>query len=235
MKNRISVNDVIILDEELSKKIGLEQVFMLKVIIETGTKGEKVTQKLLSSQTEGFIKKPVTVINDLKKVGIVENFGGELIFLEEKIEEILKGNSEFEELSELKKITVTSKKTKEEKIKKCTDLIVSQIPFQSDELYKWVTEFVKEKFKKGEISEKTCGLLAKELLKHSKNNEEIAINVVQNAILGKWNTFWPLREDKEKEILNGIKNNDFLTIEEYEEDEEVKRLNELIEGENYGK
>lgn len=235
MKNRISINNVIVLDEELSKKIGLEQVFMLKAIVELGTKGEKVTQKLLSSQTEGFIKKPITVINDLKKLGIVENFGGQLIFLEEKTEEILEANSEFEELPELKKVTVTSKKTKEEKIKECTNLIVSQIPFQNDELYKWVMEYVKEKFKKGEISEKTCELLAKKLLKCSKDNEEIAINVVQNAILGKWNTFWPLNEDKEREILNGVKNEDFLSVEEYEEDEEVKRLNELIGGKANGK
>lgn len=67
MESRILIDDIIVLDRNLCQKIGIEQAFMLRLISEVAKKGEKVTQKFLSLESENFIKKPITVLNELKK------------------------------------------------------------------------------------------------------------------------------------------------------------------------
>ena len=113
MENRILINDVIVLDRNLCQKIGIEQAFMLKLILEVTQKGEKATQKFLSLQSENFIKKPITVLNELKKKEVIENLDGEFIISMENLNKLL--NGETEEIVELQKISKTVNK-KEEKI-----------------------------------------------------------------------------------------------------------------------
>ena len=90
MESRILIDDIIVLDRNLCQKIGIEQAFMLRLISEVAKKGEKVTQKFLSLESENFIKKPITVLNELKKKEIIENLDGEFIILIENLEQILK-------------------------------------------------------------------------------------------------------------------------------------------------
>lgn len=222
MENRILINDVIVLDRNLCQKIGIEQAFMLKLILEVTQKGEKATQKFLSLQSENFIKKPITVLNDLKKKEIIENLDGKFIISMENLNKLL--NGEMEEIVELQKISKTANK-KEEKIEQCVNWIMEELPFQSEILKDAVKEFVKYRIKKG-LTEKACKLNAKKIVEYSGNNEEYAIAVVEKTVSSGWQSFYDLNFN-EKKKLEQNNSQSFSLKKDYEEDELTKKLKEL--------
>ena len=116
MENRILIDDIIVLDRNLCQKIGIGQAFMLRLISEVAKRGEKVTQKFLSLESENFIKKPITVLNELKKKEIIENLDGEFIISTENLNKLL--NEDTEEILELRKISKTVTNKKAEKIER---------------------------------------------------------------------------------------------------------------------
>lgn len=222
MENRILINDVIVLDRNLCQKIGIEQAFMLKLILEVTQKGEKATQKFLSLQSENFIKKPITVLNELKKKEVIENLDGEFIISMENLNKLL--NGETEEIVELQKISKTVNK-KEEKIEQCVNWIMEELPFQSEILKDAVKEFVKYRIKKG-LTEKACKLNAKKIVEYSGNNEEYAIAVVEKTVSSGWQSFYDLNFN-EKKKLEQNNSQSFSLKKDYEEDELTKKLKEL--------
>ena len=222
MENRILINDVIVLDRNLCQKIGIEQAFMLKLILEVTQKGEKATQKFLSLQSENFIKKPITVLNELKKKEVIENLDGEFIISMENLNKLL--NGETEEIVELQKISKTVNK-KEEKIEQCVNWIMEELPFQSEILKDAVKEFVKYRIKKG-LTEKACKLNAKKIVEYSGNNEEYAIAVVEKTVSSGWQSFYDLNFN-EKKKLEQNNSQSFSLKKDYEEVELTKKLKEL--------
>ena len=222
MENRILIDDIIVLDRNLCQKIGIEQAFMLRLISEVAKKGEKVTQKFLSLESENFIKKPITVLNELKKKEIIENLDGEFIILIENLEQILK--EEKQEIVELKKISNPTNK-KEEKIEQCVKWIMEELPFQSEILKDAIKEFVKYRIKKG-LTEKACKLNAKKIVEYSGNNEDYAIAVVEKTVSSGWQSFYDLNFN-EKKKLEQNKLQSFSLTKNYEDDELTKKLKEL--------
>lgn len=224
MESRILINDIIVLDRNLCQKIGIEQAFMLKLILEVIQKGEKATQKFLSLQSENFIKKPVTVLNDLKKKEIIENLDGKFIISMENLNKLL--NEDTEEIMELQKISKNATKNKkEEKIEQCVNWIMEELPYQSEILKDAVKEFVKYRIKKG-LTEKACKLNAKKIVEYSGNNEEYAIAVVEKTISSGWQSFYDLNFN-EKKKLEQNNSQSFSFKKDYEEDELTKKLKEL--------
>lgn len=222
MENRILIDDIIVLDRNLCQKIGIEQAFMLRLISEVAKKGEKVTQKFLSLESENFIKKPITVLNELKKKEIIENLDGEFIILIENLEQILK--EEKQEIVELKKISNPTNK-KEEKIEQCVKWIMEELPFQSEILKDAIKEFVKYRIKKG-LTEKACKLNAKKIVEYSGNNEDYAIAVVEKTVSSGWQSFYDLNFNEKKKLeQNNLQS--FSLTKNYEDDELTKKLKEL--------
>ena len=222
MESRILIDDIIVLDRNLCQKIGIEQAFMLRLISEVAKKGEKVTQKFLSLESENFIKKPITVLNELKKKEIIENLDGELIILIENLEQILK--EEKQEIVELKKISNPTNK-KEEKIEQCVKWIMEELPFQSEILKDAIKEFVKYRIKKG-LTEKACKLNAKKIVEYSGNNEDYAIAVVEKTVSSGWQSFYDLNFNEKKKLeQNNLQS--FSLTKNYEDDELTKKLKEL--------
>jgi hypothetical protein len=222
MESRILIDDIIVLDRNLCQKIGIEQAFMLRLISEVAKKGEKVTQKFLSLESENFIKKPITVLNELKKKEIIENLDGEFIILIENLEQILK--EEKQEIVELKKISNPTNK-KEEKIEQCVKWIMEELPFQSEILKDAIKEFVKYRIKKG-LTEKACKLNAKKIVEYSGNNEDYAIAVVEKTVSSGWQSFYDLNFNEKKKLeQNNLQS--FSLTKNYEDDELTKKLKEL--------
>ena len=222
MESRILIDDIIVLDRNLCQKIGIEQAFMLRLISEVAKRGEKVTQKFLSLESENFIKKPITVLNELKKKEIIENLDGEFIILIENLEQILK--EEKQEIVELKKISNPTNK-KEEKIEQCVKWIMEELPFQSEILKDAIKEFVKYRIKKG-LTEKACKLNAKKIVEYSGNNEDYAIAVVEKTVSSGWQSFYDLNFNEKKKLeQNNLQS--FSLTKNYEDDELTKKLKEL--------
>ena len=222
MESRILIDDIIVLDRNLCQKIGIEQAFMLRLISEVAKKGEKVTQKFLSLESENFIKKPITVLNELKKKEIIENLDGEFIILIENLEQILK--EEKQEIVELKKISNPTNK-KEEKIEQCVKWIMEELPFQSEILKDAIKEFVKYRIKKG-LTEKACKLNATKIVEYSGNNEDYAIAVVEKTVSSGWQSFYDLNFNEKKKLeQNNLQS--FSLTKNYEDDELTKKLKEL--------
>lgn len=222
MESRILIDDIIVLDRNLCQKIGIEQAFMLRLISEVAKKGEKVTQKFLSLESENFIKKSITVLNELKKKEIIENLDGEFIILIENLEQILK--EEKQEIVELKKISNPTNK-KEEKIEQCVKWIMEELPFQSEILKDAIKEFVKYRIKKG-LTEKACKLNAKKIVEYSGNNEDYAIAVVEKTVSSGWQSFYDLNFNEKKKLeQNNLQS--FSLTKNYEDDELTKKLKEL--------
>ena len=223
MESRILINDIIVLDRNLCQKIGIEQAFMLRLILEITRKGEKATQKFLSLQSENFIKKPITVLNELKKKEIIENLDGEFIILMENLNKLL--NGETEEIVELRKISKTVTNKKEEKIEQCVNWIMEELPFQSEILKDAVKEFVKYRIKKG-LTEKACKLNAKKIAEYSGNDENYAIAVVEKTVSSGWQSFYDLNFNEKKKLeQNNLQS--FSLTKNYEDDELTKKLKEL--------
>lgn len=223
MENRILIKDIIVLDRKLCKKIGIEQAFMLKLILEVIQKGEKATQKFLSSQSENFIKKPVTVLNDLKKKEIIENLDGEFIISMENLNKLLNGDKE--EIVELQKISKTVTNKKAEKIEQCVNWIMEELPYQSEILKDAIKEFVKYRIKKG-LTERACKLNAKKIVEYSGNNEDYAIAVVEKTVSSGWQSFYDLNFNEKKKLeQNNLQS--FSLTKDYEDDELTKKLKEL--------
>lgn len=222
MESRILINDIIVLDRNLCQKIGIEQAFMLRLISEVAKRGEKVTQKFLSLESENFIKKPITVLNELKKNEIIENLDGEFIISMENLNKLLNGDTK--EIVELQKISKTSNK-KEEKIEQCVNWIMEELPFQSEILKDAVKEFVKYRIKKG-LTEKACKLNAKKIVEYSGNSEEYAIAVVEKTVSSGWQSFYDLNFNEKKKLeQNNLQS--FSLTKNYEDDELTKKLKEL--------
>ena len=80
--------EIISLNKEYSKKLGLENVFIIKKIFELSEKEKKITQNLIAAETEGFVVKPVTNLNELKKRGIIETVEGQLVLNLQNLQEI---------------------------------------------------------------------------------------------------------------------------------------------------
>ena len=125
----ILFQEIISLNKEYSKKIGLENFFIIKKIFELSEKGEKITQKLIVSETEGYIKKPVSNLTELKKIGILEIFESQFLLNLENLERFLKNSENTTETLTLKKITGNKINKKEEKITQCVDWIMEETPF----------------------------------------------------------------------------------------------------------
>ena len=223
MKNRILIDDIIVLDRNLCQKIGIEQAFMLRLISEVAKRGEKVTQKFLSLESENFIKKPITVLNELKKKEIIENLDGEFIISTENLNKLLNGDTE--EIMELQKISKTVTNKKEEKIEQCVNWIMEELPYQSEILKDAIKEFVKYRIKKG-LTEKACKLNAKKIVEYSGNNENYAIAVVEKTVSSGWLSFYDLNFN-EKKKLEQNNSQSFSLRKDYEDDELTKKLKEL--------
>jgi len=223
MENRILIDDIIVLDRNLCQKIGIEQAFMLRLISEVAKRGEKVTQKFLSLESENFIKKPITVLNELKKKEIIENLDGEFIISTENLNKLL--NEDTEEILELRKISKTVTNKKAEKIEQCVNWIMEELPFQSEILKDAVKEFVKYRIKKG-LTEKTCKLNAKKIVEYSGNDENYAIAVVEKTVSSGWQSFYDLNFNEKKKLeQNNLQS--FSLTKNYEDDELTKKLKEL--------
>lgn len=223
MENRILIKDIIVLDRNLCKKIGIEQAFMLRLISEVAKRGEKVTQKFLSLESENFIKKPITVLNELKKKEIIENLDGEFIISTENLNKLL--NEDTEEILELRKISKTVTNKKAEKIEQCVNWIMEELPFQSEILKDAVKEFVKYRIKKG-LTEKACKLNAKKIAEYSGNDENYAIAVVEKTVSSGWQSFYDLNFNEKKKLeQNNLQS--FSLTKDYEDDELTKKLKEL--------
>ena len=223
MENRILIDDIIVLDRNLCQKIGIEQAFMLRLISEVAKRGEKVTQKFLSLESENFIKKPITVLNELKKKEIIENLDGEFIISTENLNKLL--NEDTEEILELRKISKTVTNKKAEKIEQCVNWIMEELPFQSEILKDAVKEFVKYRIKKG-LTEKACKLNAKKIAEYSGNDENYAIAVVEKTVSSGWQSFYDLNFNEKKKLeQNNLQS--FSLTKDYEDDELTKKLKEL--------
>lgn len=223
MENRILIDDIIVLDRNLCQKIGIEQAFMLRLISEFAKRGEKVTQKFLSLESENFIKKPITVLNELKKKEIIENLDGEFIISTENLNKLL--NEDTEEILELRKISKTVTNKKAEKIEQCVNWIMEELPFQSEILKDAVKEFVKYRIKKG-LTEKACKLNAKKIAEYSGNDENYAIAVVEKTVSSGWQSFYDLNFNEKKKLeQNNLQS--FSLTKNYEDDELTKKLKEL--------
>ena len=120
----ILFQEIISLNKEYSKKIGLENVFIIKKIFELSEEGKKITQNLIVSETEGYIKKTVSNLNELKKLGILEIFESQFLLNLENLEEFLKNSENTTETLTLKKIAGNKINKKEEKITQCVDWIM---------------------------------------------------------------------------------------------------------------
>lgn len=223
MENRILIDDIIVLDRNLCQKIGIEQAFMLRLISEVAKRGEKVTQKFLSLESENFIKKPITVLNELKKKEIIENLDGEFIISTENLNKLL--NEDTEEILELRKISKTVTNKKAEKIEQCVNWIMEELPFQSEILKDAVKEFVKYRIKKG-LTEKACKLNAKKIAEYSGNDENYAIAVVEKTVSSGWQSFYDLNFNEKKKLeQNNLQS--FSLTKNYEDNELTKKLKEL--------
>ena len=223
MENRILIDDIIVLDRNLCQKIGIGQAFMLRLISEVAKRGEKVTQKFLSLESENFIKKPITVLNELKKKEIIENLDGEFIISTENLNKLL--NEDTEEILELRKISKTVTNKKAEKIEQCVNWIMEELPFQSEILKDAVKEFVKYRIKKG-LTEKACKLNAKKIAEYSGNDENYAIAVVEKTVSSGWQSFYDLNFNEKKKLeQNNLQS--FSLTKNYEDDELTKKLKEL--------
>lgn len=197
----ILFQEVITLDKKHSKKIGIENFFLIKKIFELSEKGEKITQKLIVSETEGYIKKPVSNLNELKKLGILEIFESQFLLNLENLEKFLKNSENTTETLTLKKIAGNKINKKEEKITQCVDWIMEETPFNSDELRNLVREFVLYRIKKS-FSEFACRTNGEKLRNYSNGNENIAIEIVKKAVASSWQAFYDLNEKEKRNLLN---------------------------------
>lgn len=197
----ILFQEVITLDKKHSKKIGIENFFLIKKIFELSEKGEKITQKLIVSETEGYIKKPVSNLNELKKLGILEIFESQFLLNLENLEKFLKNSENTTETLTLKKIAGNKINKKEEKITQCVDWIMEETPFNSDELRNLVREFVLYRIKKP-FSELACRTNGEKLRNYSNGNENIAIEIVKKAVASSWQAFYDLNEKEKRNLLN---------------------------------
>ena len=180
----ILFQEIISLNKEYSKKIGLENVFIIKKIFELSEEGKKITQNLIVSETEGYIKKTVSNLNEL-----------------ENLEEFLKNSENTTETLTLKKIAGNKINKKEEKITQCVDWIMEETPFNSDELRNLVREFVLYRIKKP-FSELACRTNGEKLRNYSNGNENIAIEIVKKAVASSWQAFYDLNEKEKQKLLN---------------------------------
>ena len=197
----ILFQEVITLDKKHSKKIGIENFFLIKKIFELSEKREKITQKLIVSETEGYIKKPVSNLNELKKLGILEIFESQFLLNLENLEKFLKNSENTTETLTLKKIAGNKINKKEEKITQCVDWIMEETPFNSDELRNLVREFVLYRIKKP-FSELACRTNGEKLRNYSNGNENIAIEIVKKAVASSWQAFYDLNEKEKRNLLN---------------------------------
>ena len=197
----ILFQEVITLDKKHSKKIGIENFFLIKKIFELSEKGEKITQKLIVSETEGYIKKPVSNLNELKKLGILEIFESQFLLNLENLEKFLKNSENTTETLTLKKIAGNKINKKEEKITQCVNWIMEETPFNSDELRNLVREFVLYRIKKP-FSELACRTNGEKLRNYSNGNENIAIEIVKKAVASSWQAFYDLNEKEKRNLLN---------------------------------
>ena len=197
----ILFQEVITLDKKHSKKIGIENFFLIKKIFELSEKGEKITQKLIVSETEGYIKKPVSNLNELKKLGILEIFESQFLLNLENLEKFLKNSENTTETLTLKKIAGNKINKREEKITQCVDWIMEETPFNSDELRNLIREFVLYRIKKP-FSELACRTNGEKLRNYSNGNENIAIEIVKKAVASSWQAFYDLNEKEKRNLLN---------------------------------
>lgn len=197
----ILFQEIISLNKEYSKKIGLENVFIIKKIFELSEEGKKITQNLIVSETEGYIKKTVSNLNELKKLGILEIFESQFLLNLENLEEFLKNSENTTETLTLKKIAGNKINKKEEKITQCVDWIMKETPFNSDELRNLVREFVLYRIKKP-FSELACRTNGEKLRNYSNGNENIAIEIVKKAVASSWQAFYDLNEKEKQKLLN---------------------------------
>lgn len=232
MKN-ILFQEVITLDKEHSKKIGIENFFLIKKIFELSEKGEKITQKLIVSETEGYIKKPVSNLNELKKLGILEIFESQFLLNLENLEKFLKNFENTTETLTLKKIAGNKINKKEEKITQCVDWIMEETPFNSDELRNLVREFVLYRIKKP-FSELACRTNGEKLRNYSNGNENIAIEIVKKAVASSWQAFYDLNEKEKRNLLNNTQTLFNINQQNNDIDEDIimalKKLGGKIDG-----
>lgn len=229
----ILFQEVITLDKKHSKKIGIENFFLMKKIFELSKKGEKITQKLIVSETEGYIKKPVSNLNELKKLGILEIFESQFLLNLENLEKFLKNSENTTETLTLKKIAGNKINKKEEKITQCVDWIMGETPFNSDELRNLVREFVLYRIKKP-FSELACRTNGEKLRNYSNGNENIAIEIVKKAVASSWQAFYDLNEKEKRNLLNNTQTLFNVNQQNNEIDEDIimalKKLGGKIDG-----
>lgn len=229
----ILFQEVITLDKKHSKKIGIENFFLIKKIFELSEKGEKITQKLIVSETEGYIKKPVSNLNELKKLGILEIFESQFLLNLENLEKFLKNSENTTETLTLKKIAGNKINKKEEKITQCVDWIMEETPFNSDELRNLVREFVLYRIKKP-FSELACRTNGEKLRNYSNGNENIAIEIVKKAVASSWQAFYDLNEKEKRNLLNNTQTLFNVNQQNNEIDEDIimalKKLGGKIDG-----
>lgn len=190
--------EIISLNKEYSKKLGLENVFIIKKIFELSEKEKKITQNLIAAETEGFVVKPVTNLNELKKRGIIETVEGQLVL---NLQNLQKFFSNTEEKLALKKISGSKTKNKTEKIEECVSFILQETPFTSNELKKLIEEYVTYRIKKP-FSETACRTNGKNLKKYSNGNEVVAIEIVKKTVASSWQAFYDLNEKEKQKLLN---------------------------------
>lgn len=197
---KLLIENVILLDKDISKKLGIEATFLLNIFLQLKKENSKINQSLIVSQTEGFIEKPVTILNNLKKKRIIEKFNGDLVFNKENFDLFIINE---EPSLELKSVVASDKKKRENLIEKKTKYIMELLPFQSEELRDLIREFVINKIKKG-LSKKACELNAKALINCSNNNEKIAIATVEKTLANGWPSFYELSFNEKRKIGSGI-------------------------------
>lgn len=197
---KLLIENVILLDKDISKKLGIEATFLLNIFLKLKKENSKINQSLIVSQTEGFIEKPVTILNNLKKKKIIEKFNGDLVFNKENFDLFIINE---EPSLELKSVVASDKKERENLIEKKTNYIMELLPFQSEELRDLIREFVINKIKKG-LSKKACELNAKALINCSNNNEKIAIATVEKTLANGWPSFYKLSFNEKRKIGSGI-------------------------------
>jgi hypothetical protein len=197
---KLLIENVILLDKDISKKLGIEATFLLNIFLQLKKENSKINQSLIVSQTEGFIEKPVTILNNLKKKKIIEKFNGSLVLNSENLNLFITNE---EPSLELKSVVASDKKEKENLIEKKTNYIMELLPFQSEELRDLIREFVINKIKKG-LSKKACELNAKALINCSNNNEKIAIATVEKTLANGWPSFYELSFNEKRKIGSGI-------------------------------
>ena len=197
---KLLIENVILLDKDISKKLGIEATFLLNIFLQLKKENSKINQSLIVSQTEGFIEKPVTILNNLKKKKIIEKFNGSLVLNSENLNLFITNE---EPSLELKSVVASDKKEKENLIEKKTNYIMELLPFQSEELRDLIREFVSNKIKRG-LSKKACELNAKALINCSNNNEKIAIATVEKTLANGWPSFYELSFNEKRKIGSGI-------------------------------